>query len=163
MSRNPLSDPLFLAMLGPRGVNVSAITYRQSSLWPGSAAASNANMTDGLFTNNGAAANSSPSPSFVEMDLGSSQPVARVIIGTATNNIPGGWSRTFTQNCNVQHSNDQTNWTTAFNTTNVNLPADGIYEFAVNFTARYIRITPNGTGFVAISEFYALGPGQSYP
>jgi hypothetical protein len=145
----------------PVGINVSAITYSQSSQFSGSALASNAIMTDGSFSNTGAATTIG-SPSWIQMDLGGSFQVAKVIVGTGTSSIPGGWSKFYTENCDTQYSADGTTWTTAFNTGA--FASNGIYTFTVSFTARYIRIISRPeSSFLALSEFYALSPGQSYP
>lgn len=118
-------------------------------------------MTDGSFNNTGAGTNLD-AIDWVRMDLGQSYEVGTVVIGTATSNIPGGWNKSYTENRNVQYSTDGTSWTTAFNTGT--FATNGIYTFSVSFTARYIRIaTPPESGYLAISEFYALAPGQSYP
>jgi hypothetical protein len=141
-------------------INVASITYSQSSVYSGTTAASNSIMTDGSFANTGAATNSA-NPSWVRMDLGRSFEVGKVVIGTATSSIPGGWNKSYTENRNVQYSSDGSIWTTAFNTGT--FAANGIYTFNTSFTARYVRIATATTNFVAISEFYALSPGQSYP
>jgi hypothetical protein len=141
-------------------VNVSGITYAQSSGWPGSTAASNAIMTDGSFTNTGAATDIG-NPAWIRMDLGASTSVSTIVVGTATSNIPGGWDRSYTENRNLQYSNDAVAWTTA--TSTGTFAADGIYTFAVSFKARYIRIATTSNDYAAISEFYALAQGQSYP
>jgi hypothetical protein len=140
-------------------INVSAITYSQSSVWSGSTAANNTIMTDGSFTNTGAATDLGTT-SWVRMDLGSTKAVGSVIIGTATSNIPGGWTKAYTENLDVEYSLNGTSWTTAFNTGT--FAVNGIYTFSVDFSARYIRIVV-ADEYVAISEFYALAPGQTYP
>jgi hypothetical protein len=112
-------------------------------------------MTDGSVTNDGAATDGATSV-WIKMDLGASFEIYEVVVGTATSNIPGGWDKSYTENKNVQYSTDNTNWTTAFNTGS--FASNGIYTFAVSFTARYIRIFNSTTGglgiYVAISEFY---------
>jgi hypothetical protein len=115
-------------------------------------------MTDGSFTNTGAATDFD-TLAWIRMDLGRTYAISTIVIGTATSNILGGWSKFYTENANVQYSDDATTWTTAFNTGTFS--ADGIYNFTVAFSARYIRITL--AEYVAISEFYALAPGQTYP
>jgi hypothetical protein len=132
---------------------VSQITYSQSSIYGGTTPVSNSIMTNGSFTDTGVATNSS-ALEWVAMDLGSVKSVGQVVIGTATNSIPGGWSKFYTENRNVRYSIDGTTWTTAFNTGT--FAVNGIYTFNVDFEARYIRIEHNG--WLAISEFYALSP-----
>jgi hypothetical protein len=156
-TRAPVVTPLISA-----NIDVSAITYDQSTQWLGTALASNSIMTDGSFISTGAATDTG-NPSWIRMDLGGSFQVAKVIIGTATNSIPGGWDKTYTENKDVQHSTNGVTWTTAFNTGTFG--SEGIYTFTTSFTARYIRIISDGSGdqYVALSEFYVLAPGQSYP
>jgi hypothetical protein len=144
--------------LGITNINVASIAYTQSAIYGGGVAnATNANMTDGSFTNTGTATGN---PGWVQADLGQLYVVGTVVVGTATANIPGGWSKFYTENCIVEHSLDGSSWTTAFNTGS--FAAEGIYSFSVNFTARYVRIR-NPNSWLAVSEFYALAPGQSYP
>jgi hypothetical protein len=130
----------------------SQITYSQSTVWTDSAPASNAIMTDGSFSNSGAATFNA-NPAWVKMDLGNIYDVFEIVVGTATNAIPGGWNKSWTENKNIQYSTDDANWTTAFSTGT--FPANGIYTFGANFTARYIRIATTSNDYVAISEFYA--------
>ena len=139
-------------------VPIRAISYSQSSVYPGAAAASNANMTNGSVGDAGTATNTSASE-WVRMDLGRTYEIRTVVIGTATSSIPGGWNKLYTENMNIQYSVDDANWTTAFNTGT--FPSNGIYKFPVSFASRYIRIT--AAGYVAISEFYALGVSQPDP
>jgi hypothetical protein len=130
-------------------------TYSQSSVYSSTTPVSAAIMTDGSYTNTGAATNSG-GDQWVKIDLGSSFNIQEVTIGTATNNIPGGWDRSYTSNRAVQTSNDDSSWTTLFTTPG--FTSDGIFAFTApsNFTvvsARYIRMYSNS--YVAISEFYA--------
>jgi hypothetical protein len=134
-------------------------TYSQSSVYSGTTAASAAIMTDNSFTNTGAATNSpgGGNDAWIKIDYGVAFTIGSVTVGTATNNIPGGWAKSDTEGCNVQTSTDDTTWTTLF--TIPGLPAEGIYTYTApsNFTAvsaRYIRLRKNG-GYVAASEFYA--------
>jgi len=145
--------------LGITNINVASITYTQSSVYSGTSAATNANMTDNSTANTGTATNAD-APGWVRMDLGQLYVIGSVIVGTGTSSIPGGWSYTYTENCNVQYSSDASTWTTAFNTGTFG--ANGIYTFTVSFTARYIRIA-NPSTWLALTEFYALAPGQTYP
>jgi hypothetical protein len=109
-------------------------------------------MTDGQFNNTGAATDLE-NPAWIKMDLGEIYDVYEIIVGTATNSIPGGWGSSYTGNKNIQYSTDNTSWTTAFNTGQFG--GEGIYTFRANFVARYIRIATTGSDWVAISEFYA--------
>jgi hypothetical protein len=139
--------------LQPPPIVLSQISYSQSSVYPGTTAITNSIMTNGSITDTGAATNSGAFE-FIKMDLGYMFAVGSVVIGTATSNIPGGWSKSYTQGKTVSYSIDDNNWITAFNTGT--FATDGIYTFGVGFNARYIRIESNG--WLAVSEFYALSP-----
>jgi hypothetical protein len=114
-------------------------------------------MTDGSFVNTGVATNSEAN-AWVKIDYSSAIPINSVIVGTATNNIPGGWGKSYTENRLVQTSNDDSTWTTLFNTST--FAADGIYTFSApssftSVTARYIRLYA-ASNYVAVSEFYVI-------
>lgn len=131
--------------------------YSQSSQYPGTTAVSAAIMTDGLVTNTGVATNNNIGDNWVKIDYQSPILISSVIIGTATSSIPGGWNKSYTEGRNVQTSNDDSTWTTLFNTGS--FASNGIYTFAAPTSfaavnARYIRIAV--VGYVAISEFYVL-------
>lgn len=128
-------------------------------MYPGTTPISNAMMTDGSFNNTGAATNNGDLQ-WIQMDLGAEYEVANVVIGTATSNIPGGWSSSYTSNRWVEYSSNGSSWTQSFMTPNY--AGVGIYTHPVSFTARYIRLN-GGNGWTAMSEFYALAPGQTYP
>ena len=138
---------------------VGSITYSQSSVYSGVSAADNASMTDGSFNNDRTATNSTLDLDWIKMDLGAVYPVDRVIVGTGTSSIPGGWSWDYTDNLDIEYSTDDATWTNAGNTSNIT--GNGIYTYNVSFSARYIRLS--STGWVVASEFYALSPGQTYP
>jgi len=134
-------------------------TYSQRSVYPGTTAASVAIMTDGSFTNTGAATEglASGNDNWIKIDYAAAFTIGSVTVGTATNSIPGGFDKSYTEGCNVQTSTDDTTWTTLF--TIPSLPANGIYTYTApsDFTAvsaRYIRLRRDG-GYVAASEFYA--------
>lgn len=156
-----LSGDMAIAGLPLQGTDipVNSITYNQSSVFPSTFAADNLSMTDKTLVNTGAATDLG-NPAWIKMNLGRNYGVAKVVIGTATNAIPGSWDKSYTENKVVEYSSDDINWTTAFNTGT--FAAEGIYEFAVNFTARHIRIRTTSNDYVALSEFYALGAGQTY-
>lgn len=139
-------------------VVIGEILYSQSSVYSGTTAASNANMTNGSISDTATATNNGATE-WVQMDLGRVLQISTVVVGTATNSIPGGWGKSYTENRNVQYSIDGSSWTTAFNTGT--FASNGIYKFNVSFAARYIRLT--AAGYLAISEFYALGVGQPDP
>jgi F5/8 type C domain/Major tropism determinant N-terminal domain len=144
-------------------IPIASITYTQSSVYAGTTPISNAIMTDGSFTNTGVATDADGAPEYITMDLGSVYDVGSVVIGTATDNIPGGWDKFYTQGLDVEFSANGTTWTYVFNSGT--MESNGMYTFPVDISARYIRIVSNsGTLFyVALSEFYALAPGQTWP
>lgn len=87
------------------------------------------------------------------MDLGSVKNVTSVIVGSDfTNTLDGGWGKSYTENKIVQYSNDNSNWTQAFNTGTF---TQGIKTYNFSFSARYIRIT--SSGWLSVTEFYAIG------
>jgi F5/8 type C domain len=156
-------------------IPVGSITYSQSSVYSGVSPADNATMTNGSFLDSRTATNANGSTygviEWVRMDLGAVYQVGSVVIGTGTSNVPGGWSKIWSENRDVEYSIDGTNWTYAFTTPGIHggqpptvFPADGIYTYPVDFTARYIRFSKGAVGgnYVLISEFYALAPGQTY-
>ena len=128
--------------------------YSQSSLEPAAGAlpASLALMTNGSYTDAGAATQAS-TLEWVKIDYGQLVRMSAAVIGTATSNIPGGWSKAYTENRDVEVSTNDSTWTKVFNTGT--FAAEGIYTFYfAPVDARYIRIK-SGT-YLAISEFYAL-------
>lgn len=131
-------------------VNITPV-YSQSTVYPGTTPASLSNMTNGSFNDTGTATNTS-SLEWVKVDYGAPVKISSVTVGTATSNIPGGWSKTYTENKDIEASLDDITWTLLFNTKTFS--ADGIYTF--NFSqviARYIRIKAGA--YIALSEFYA--------
>lgn len=117
-------------------------------------------MTNDSTGDNGAITRSGGARAqWIRMDLGAVYPVSTVVIGTTTFSP---FNEFYSTDKDVEYSTDGLNWTFAFNTGST-YPA-GIYDYAVNFNARYIRIiTTSQGGAVGISEFYALIAGQVYP
>lgn len=146
-------------------VPVESITYSQSTVYSSTSAATATNMTDGLLTGDQAATNISGFE-FIKMDLGALCNVNRVVIGTASvSHPPGGFSQYYTNDCDLHYSTDNSNWTFIVNTGELQTPAMEAPRFhTITFTtisARYIRISRNS--YIALTEFYALSPGQTYP
>jgi hypothetical protein len=133
----------------------SAITYTQSSLYVGTTAASAANMSNGSVSDTATGTDSGPSE-FVRMTLPRTTPISKVFIGTATNSIPGGWDKSYTENRIVEYStNNGSSWVSGFNTGT--FVSNGIYEFAVSWSnVTDIRIRQATTGYLALTEFYAV-------
>jgi hypothetical protein len=150
------------------GVNINAITYSQSSVYSGTDAATNAAMTDGLQTGaqtaTGAGSNGTP---WLKMDLQNLFTIDRVVIGNASGSVPaGGWSAAYTNNLDLQYSTDDTNWTTIVDTGDKSANS---FLYTISFTAvsaRYVRLInnhPTNNKHIALTEFYALSPGQASP
>ncbi len=141
-----------IAQLRKKWKASAAPVYSQSSLYSGVTAASLANMTNGSYTDTATATDTGGSQ-WVKVNYGQIVRMESAVVGTATNNIPGGWSKSYTETKDVQVSTDDSTWTTVFNTGT--FAADGIYTFYfAPVEAQYMRIT--GGSYVAISEFYAL-------
>lgn len=147
------------------GVPVESITYSQSTVYGSTSAATVTNMTDGLLTGDQTATNISGFE-FIKMDLGALCNVNRVVIGTASgSHPPGGWNQYYTNDCDLHYSTDNSNWTFIVNTGTLQTPEMEAPKFhTVSFStvqARYIRISRNS--YMALTEFYALSPGQTFP
>jgi hypothetical protein len=144
-------------------VPIAAITYSQTSIYSGTTAATNGPMTDGLQTGTQTATNIGTGQ-WVKMDLGETYSVDRVVIGNATSTVPpGGWNSSYTSNMNLQYSLDDSNWTTILNTGD---KSAFTFLYTLSFSAvsaRYIRLITPSSLWMALTEFYALAPGQIYP
>jgi hypothetical protein len=137
-------------------IDVSAITYTQSSVFPGNAAATNAGMTNGVFAETTQTGTNITAPAWVQMDLGDVFPVATIYVGTDfSNTLAGGWGTIYTEGAVIEHSMDASTWTSV---ATVGTFTTGIQTFSVSFNARYIRIR-RGTNFISdyvcVTEFYA--------
>ena len=146
-------------------VPVESITYSQSTVYGSTSAATVTNMTDGLLTGDQTATNISGFE-FIKMDLGALCNVNRVVIGTASaSHPPGGWHQSYTNDCDLHYSTDNSNWTFIVNTGELQTPQmEAPKLHTVSFStvqARYIRISKNS--YIALTEFYALSPGQTFP
>ena len=145
------------------GVLVGSIAYSQSSVYSGTSAATNGPMTDGLQTGT-QTATSVGTGQWIKMDLGQAYEVDRVVIGNASGSAPpGGFSSAYTSNLDLQYSLDDSSWTTIVNTGNRN---GFSFLYTLSFSAvsaRYIRLTTISATYIALTEFYALAPGQTYP
>ncbi|MCP3887948.1 MAG: discoidin domain-containing protein, partial [Desulfobulbaceae bacterium] len=106
-------------------LNVSDITYSQSSVVPGTtpmSPATNSTMTNGSYAEKYSTAleyedSLDSYDSWVKMDLGAIYEVCAVIVGcdfegTLVNNF----GKKYTENRNVEYSTDNNSWSTAFNT-----------------------------------------------
>jgi hypothetical protein len=132
------------------------ITYSQSSVYFDNTAATAESMIDGQIGGS-ATGTDFDSPAWIKMDLGAEYDIDRIVIGTATTSMPGGWDKSYTENASIQSSNNGLDWTTLTNTQTFN--AEGIFVFNVVITARYIRLFIQ-SGYLAVTEFYPLAPQQ---
>jgi hypothetical protein len=140
-------------------INISNIVYSQSSVYSSNTAATNATMTNGLLTGTATGTNSA-TLSWIKMDMGAEYEVDRIIVGTATSSLPGGWDKSYTENAAIEYSIDNATWTSGGSTGT--FATNGIFEISVSFSARYIRISKQND-YLALTELYPLAPEQSYP
>ena len=134
-------------------INVSAITYTQSSVYVDNTAATNAGMTNGSYNTGTQTGTNDTSPEWVKMDLGAIYSVSSVVVGCDFDEVlPGDWGPIYTENCDIEISDDDITWTLLDNTGTF---AAGIQTYPVSTSGRYIRILDNGGGFLAVTEFYA--------
>ena len=144
-------------------VPVGSIAYSQSSVYSGTSAATNGPMTDGLQTGTQTGTNSSVGQ-WIKMDLGATYTVDSVVIGNASGSVPpGGWNSGYTSNMDLQYSLDDSTWTTILNTGD---KSAFTFLYTLSFSAvlaRYIRLVTPSAQYIALTEFYALAPGQTYP
>ncbi len=140
---------------GGGSIDVASIVYSQSSVYVSNTAATNAGMTNGVFAETSQTATNAGSFEHVTMDLGAVYAVATVYVGSGTTSLAGGWNKSYTEDKLLQHSVDNSTWTTFDNTGT--FATEGIKTFSVSFSARYIRITPTSDSgvFLAVTEFYA--------
>lgn len=132
-------------------IDVGAITYSQSSVYPGNSAATNAGMTNGI-TAETLETGTNFGNQWVKMDLGDVYSVATVYVGADfTRTLAGGWGAAYLENLNMQYSQDGGTWTTFVN---IGTFSTALKTFSVSFNARYIRIV-NPSGYIAVTEFYA--------
>jgi len=131
------------------------ITYTQSSVYSGYVAADYTSMTNGSYRELNQTVTSNSSNEWIQLDLNQPMPITSVVIGCDfSSSMTGSWGPTFTQNKSVSYSLDGINWILLFNTGTF---TQGIEEFIVNVTARYIKISSPGAHLV-VTEFYAMIP-----
>lgn len=138
-------------------IPLSSIVYSQSSVYIDNTAANATNMQDGTLTGTATGTNNQ-TLAWIKMDLGASYEVGKIVIGTATTVLPGGWTKAYTEDNDIEYSTNGTTWTNGGTTGTFG--AEGIYELTVSFTARYIRIT-RVNDYLALCELYPLAPGQT--
>ncbi|MEI8251272.1 MAG: discoidin domain-containing protein [Synechococcus sp. ELA057] len=140
---------------GGSEIVVSSITYSQSSVYTGNTAATNATMTNGSINETTATGTLASSSAHITMDFGAVFPVANVYLGADYNNtLANGWGPTYTSGRRLVYSTDGSTWTT-FEASIATFTSSAIRVYSVSFSARYIRIEPVSSDFVAVTEFYA--------
>lgn len=152
------------------GIDINAIQYRTTGSWE-----PESRLGDGSINNFILIGASS-----VSLDLRAPYAVDRVLIGTGGGTGVDGWSVWHPGPFRIESSLDNTNWTIVNNNYWMSGYTDpsfqdsavgqyngvpGIYAIPVNVaSARYIRLIPNpGQGYVSLTEFAALCPGQADP
>ena len=139
---------------GATPIVVPAITYTQSSVYPGQTAASNAEMTDGSGDELYSTGTDDDATGFVMMDLGGKRIINNVIIGADSNNLlVGVYGASYTSNLALEYSEDGTTWfDLAVAPATWPTPIQTIS--GLNVAGRYIRIVKYD-GYLAVTEFYA--------
>jgi hypothetical protein len=134
------------------GINISAITYSQTSVYPGNSAATNATMTNGVSAETLATGLNPTGTQWIQMDFGAVYSVANVVVGSDfANTLVGGWGKTFAENISIEYSSDGSSWSVGGNT---GVFSTAIKTIGVSFSARYVRLIGLDR-FIAITEFYA--------
>lgn len=129
-------------------------TYSQSSVYRSNQPADQVSMTNNMFTETSKTGTNSSSNEFITLDLGSNRNINRVVVGSDFNGtLSGGWGKWYTENKLIQVSTDNTNWTNVGNTGTFN---SGIQSYSFGtISARYVRLYNGGSGYIAVTEFYA--------
>jgi hypothetical protein len=127
-------------------------TYSQSSVYSANEAATLDGMQNGITAETVQTGTNSGSE-YIRMDFGSSKNIASIIVGSDFDaTLLGDWGKTYTENKNLQGSNDETTWTTLASTGTFSTAIKAFPLTSANY--RYIQI--EGTGYLAITEFYAF-------
>jgi len=137
-------------------IPLSQMVYTQSSVYFSNDAATVEAMTD-ESTEGSATGTDLDNLAFIQIDLGDQYVIDRIVIGTATTALPGGWDKSYTENLDLEYSLDGETWINFGNTGE--LEDEGIYVFNVIIAARYVRIAKESV-YLALTEFYPLAPGQ---
>lgn len=147
---------LRLEGLWPFGIGLPyrEFVYTQSSIYPGTVPASVDVLQDGLLDPNQLVATNSSAKDWVQLDMGASYPIDRVVVGSPPAST--GWGPGYLTGVRIEASSDGSNWSTIDDPL---APFDGspsrIATITVTPTScRYLRVFRNN--FIAISEFYPL-------
>lgn len=132
------------------------IIYSQSTVNAANAPADYAGMTNNSYRESTQTATNNGPSEWIQMDFNEIADLRKIVIGCDFDNVlSGGWGPTYTENKNVEYSNDGINWTFLFNTGNF---SQGIQEYPVNIKAQYVRIVAPAGDYVAVTEFYGMIP-----
>jgi hypothetical protein len=132
---------------------VLGATYSQSSVYSGNDAATASVMRNGVFAEATQTGTDSSSLEWVRMDFGSVVSFSAIVVGCDFDDtLAGGWGQVWTENRDVEISDDGSTWTTLFNTGTF---TQGIQTYEEPGTARYVRITAVDD-YLAVTEFYAI-------
>ena len=135
----------------PAFVSILAATYTQSSVYIDNDAATAAVMKNGVFAEaTQTVTNYDDAVDWVQMDFGSVKSFSSVVVGSDLDETLG-WGAFYTEDRDVETSDDGTTWTLLFNTGTF---TQGIQTYAYSGSARYIRITAVDD-YLAVTEFYA--------
>lgn len=143
---------------------LTGITYSQSTVYPGTNAATE------LYMNNGSADGSNndnqtgtegSSGEWIKADLGSSKYVDYIVIGYdyLTNLANGPWGTPYTDNAPIEGSTNNTSWTSEGTapTYASSGSSNGLVSVNIGASYRYIRILGNSNLYLALLEFQIWG------
>jgi hypothetical protein len=129
------------------------IFYSQSSVNGLTSGATYYGMNNNSYTELYETGTDNGSLEWIQIDLLSEYEIKQVVIGSDYGNtLNGGWTEFYTENKDVEYSNDGITWTYLFNT---GMFTQGIQTYNVNVSARYLRITSENE-YLSVTEFYPL-------
>lgn len=92
---------------------------------------------------------------WIQMDLGSSKSVDKVVLVPADASAPGSWGYTYLNGATLERSADGTNWTSVGTVTS---SADGVpVQVTIGTSTRFLRIRKS-SNYVGVGDFYATAP-----
>jgi hypothetical protein len=151
----PPAAAVSIASIAPRIITFVPIaaTYSQSSVYVDNTAATAENMTNGVFAETTQTGTNNSGLQWVQMDFGAVTSFSSIIVGSDYDNtLAGGWGKIYSENLDVQTSNDGTSWTTIGSTGTFSA---GLKTLSLSGSARYIRLSKT-SAYIALTEFYAL-------
>jgi hypothetical protein len=137
----------------PSNIVSTNATYSQTSVWSQNQPATALSMNNKTHIETFQTGTDFGGLQWIRMDLGSIFNIRNIVIGCDFDRVlRTGWGKSYTENKPIQYSVDSINWINLGNTGTFSTP---MKVFAVNINARYIRITNNGAGYLAATEFAA--------